>query len=204
MTAQLALTIAVIAVAAWLLRSRRRKTAAALSRWQIRWSPGMPDTPAPSGAGWWFDFPTNPRSHVHYVQDFEPPALRPGMTLTARFRIDGDPRFIPQERPTETATVTLLVQRKGDDWSARGKYAAYRWYSGEQIALAPGEHVLSVPLTAEHFGDVYGGHDPQAFAEALANVENIGLVFGSASGRGHGVYATQPSSFSLLSIGVQP
>ncbi len=45
MTAQLALTIAVIIVATWLLRSRRRKSASVLSRWQIRYSPGMPKAP---------------------------------------------------------------------------------------------------------------------------------------------------------------
>ena len=160
----------------------------------------MPKAPTAQGSGWYFDFPITPSSHVHYVQDFEPPALRPGMTLTARFRIDGTTVFIPQESPAQKATVSLLVQRKGDDWSARGKYAAYRWYSGEQIALAPGEHVLRVPLTAEHFGDVYGGHDPQAFAAALANVKNIGLVFGSTGGRGHGVYATSVARFTLVSM----
>lgn len=194
--------VLVLAAVIGLLLYRRKRRSA--PRWRFYGSPGMPKAPTVSGVGWWFNFPTKPSSHVHYVQDFEPPALRPGMTLTARFRIDGTTVFIPQERPTEIATVSLLIQRKGDDWSARGKYAAYRWYSGDQIALAPGEHVLSVPLTAEAFGDVYGGHDPQAFAEALANVENIGLVFGSPGGRGHGVYATQPSSFALLSIGVQP
>lgn len=198
--------VIIIAVIGLLLYSKRSKRSSegGNSRWQIRYSPGMPKAPTAQGSGWYFDFPMTPSSHVHYVQDFQPPALKPGMTLTARFRIDGDAGFVAQESPLETATVTLLVQRKGDDWSARGKYAAYRWYSGDQIALAPGEHVLSVPLTAEAFGDVYGGHDAQAFAEALANVENIGLVFGSPGGRGHGVYATQPSSFALLSIGVQP
>lgn len=193
--------VLVLAAVIGLLLYRRKRRSA--PRWQIRYSPGMPKAPTVSGVGWWFNFPTKPSSHVHYVQDFEPPALRPGMTLTARFRIDGDAGFVAQERPTETATVTLLVQRKGDDWSARGKYAAYRWYSGEQITLAPGEHVLSVPLTAEHFGDVYGGHDPQAFSAALANVKNIGLVFGSSSGRGHGVYATAASRFTLISMQVE-
>jgi hypothetical protein len=190
--------VLVLAAVIGLLLYRRKRRSA--PRWRFYGSPGMPKAPTVSGVGWWFDFPTKAYSHVHYVQDFQPPALKPGMTLTARFRIDGDAGFVAQESPLETATVTLLVQRKGDDWSARGKYAAYRWYSGEQIALAPGEHVLRVPLTADAWGDVYGGHDPRAFADALANVENIGLVFGSPGGRGHGVYALGSARFQLISM----
>lgn len=42
-----------------------------------------------------------------------------------------------------------------------------------------------------------------AFADALANAENIGLVFGSAGGRGHGVYAAPGSRFIFTSLAVE-
>lgn len=197
MTTGVWLTIIALAVLALVVSNRR--AAKPQRGWKITYSPGMPERPTPRGAGWAFTFPTDPQSHVHYVQWFSPPALPLGGTLTAHFRIAGG-GFVAQEFPDKTATVSLLIQRRGDNWGAQGEYAAYRWYSGEQVALRTGTYVLSVPLTAEAFGDVYGGHDPQAFATALANVENIGLVFGSAGGRGHGVYATQPSSFTLLSL----
>jgi hypothetical protein len=65
--------------------------------------------------------------------------------------------------------------------------------------LAEGEHELTVPLTVAHWGDVFNGQDAAAFAAAIRDVDNIALIFGSDGGRGHGVYATQPSRFTLLS-----
>ena len=197
-----ALVVAAIVVIALLVKSKgkgKKKDAPPSSGWQIRFSPGMPSKPPMLGQGWYFDFPTNPSSHVHYVQRFNPPRLQAGAVLVARFRITGG-AFVPQEFPTKPATVTLIIQRKGDDWSAVGKMASYRWYSAKMVELAAGEHTLSVPLTATDFGDVYGGHDATAFAEALANAESIGLVFGSAGGRGHGVYAQMPSRFTMISL----
>lgn len=195
-----ALALAVV-IGLLLYRKRgKRGTDGGNSRWQIRYSPGMPKAPIVQGSGWHFDFPTTPSSHVHYVQDFRPPAMLVGQTMTVRFRIEGAARFIPQESPAQKATVSLLIQRKGDDWSAKGKYQSYRWYSGEQVTLAQGEYALSVPLTAESWGDVYGGHDARAFADAIADCENVGLVFGSAGGRGHGVYATSAARFTLIEM----
>lgn len=180
-------------------RKKKEKDKPPQSGWQIRFSPGMPNKPTPQGQGFYFDFPTNPGAHVHYVQRFDPPRLQAGAVLIARFRVTGG-AFVPQEFPTQPATVSLIIQRKGDDWSAVGKMASYRWYSGVMTELVAGEHTLSVPIDVQSFGDVYGGHDAAAFAEALANVESIGLVFGSAGGRGHGVYAQTPSRFELISM----
>ena len=178
---------------------RKRKDTARKSGWRIEHSPGMPSRPVPDGDGWGFTFPTNPTSHVHYVQNFDPPRLEPGKSITVRFRVSNGV-FVPQEWPDEPATVSLLIQRKGDDWTARGETAAYRWYSKEQVTLAEGEHTMTIPLDVAHWGDVYGGRDPELFAQALQNAESVGLVFGSASGRGHGVYATQQSRFSIESV----
>lgn len=180
---------------------RKRKTASRKTGWHITYSPGMPDRPVPDGDGWGFTFPTNPEHHVHYVQYFDPPAL--SGQLRARFRVIGS-GFVAQEHPSEPATVSLLIQRKGDDWTARGEMAAYRWYSREQVKLVEGEHTMDIPLVADYWGGVYGGQDPSLFYVALREAENIGLVFGSPSGRGHGVYATDPAAFTLLSFEVIP
>ena len=193
--------LALLALAYLVLR--KRKATARKSGWHITYSPGMPDRPVPDGDGWGFTFPTNPASHVHYVQNFDPPNLEPGKSIRARFRVTGS-GFVAQEHPSEPATVSLLIQRKGDDWTARGKMAAYRWYSAQQVKLAEGEHTMTVPLEASYWGGVYGGQPAALFYEALRNADNVGLVFGSPSGRGHGVYATGPASFTLLSYEAEP
>ena len=45
--------------------------------------------------------------------------------------------------------------------------------------------------------------DPRDFRAALAGAERVGFVFGSESGRGHGVYATGPARFTLLDFRVE-
>ena len=140
------MTYAIIALAAalaYLLLSRKRK--AHKTGWHITYSPGMPARPVPDGDGWGFTFPTNPASHVHYVQNFDPPNLEPGKSIRVRFRVSGQ-GFTAQEWPDEPATVSLLIQRKGDDWTARGEMASYRWYSTRQVRLAEGEQSLVVPF----------------------------------------------------------
>ena len=196
------MTFAIIAIAAalaYLLLWRKRKPSK--TGWRIEHSPGMPARPVPDGDGWGFTFPTDPASHVHYVQNFNPPNL--AGQLRVRFRVTGS-GFVAQEHPSEPATVSLLIQRKGDDWTARGKMAGHRWYSAQQVTLAEGEHTMAIPLDVAHWGDVYGGKASVLFSEALRHADNVGLVFGSPSGRGHGVYATGPATFTLLSYEVVP
>lgn len=200
------MTYAIIALALLALAYlvlRKRKDTARKSGWCIEHSPGMPARPVPDGDGWGFTFPTNPASHVHYVQNFDPPHLEPGKSIRVRFRVSGQ-GFTAQEWPNEPATVSLLIQRKGDDWTARGKMAGHRWYSAQQVTLAEGEHTMTIPLDVAHWGDVFGGKAPVLFSEALRHADNVGLVFGSPSGRGHGVYATGPATFTLLEFEVAP
>lgn len=162
----------------------------------------MPETPVEQGDGWFFNFPITPTEHVHYVQNFDPPSLiGPNKVATFVFRVDGG-GFVPQEFPYRTALVSALIQRSGDNWSARGEYASYRWFSKETVKLADGTFTLSVPLDVQKWGDVYGGKDPSLFQKTLKDAESIGLVFGSDGGRGHGVYATDPSTFTLISFEV--
>ena len=180
--------LAILAVA-YLLRRKRKPPA---SGWQFdRWTQGVTlrmvnGLPA-------FDFPTQGRG-VGYLQRRRPEL---GGAITVRFRVEGGP-FTAQEFPDRQATVTLVIQRKGDDWQASEATRAHRWYSRQVVPLEAGEHVLSVPLDVSHWGDVMGGQDPAAFAAALRDVDNIALAFGSAGGRGHGVCGA--GRFELLSI----
>ena len=160
--------------------------------WAIGYSPGMSQRDlVPTASGWRIAIPTNPASHLHYVQNFQPPPLR----------VAGGP-CIPQERPDAQATASLLIQRRGDDWAARGEMASYRWYSAQQIPLTEGEHAITVTLTPSQWGDVYVGQNARLFADAIAHLDNIGIVFGSAGGRGHGVYASAPCTVELAGLEV--
>lgn len=148
--------------------------------WHVLWSEGVPKRPKVEGAGWSLDFPQWP-GHVNYVQWFQPPKLK-GQVSTS-FTVEGS-GFVADGYPGEPAVVSLIIQRKGD----KGKDMAYRWYSRLPVTLRDGSFRLDVPLIVEHWYDVMGGQDADAFAAALEHAESIGLVFGAPGGRGHGVY----------------
>jgi hypothetical protein len=188
------------------------------SAWEIgpiirgkNYSVGMPLQPAPTRTGWFFDFPYPSRDagHVHYVT-FDPGSLAGKSRLVVRYRIDAarGTRFVSQETPDQTATVSLFFQRRGDNWSAKGRYADYRWYAPPNTVrpLAPGVHEIAISLDDPQWGSVWSqtaAGDPHAFQASLANASRLGLVFGTRSARGHGVFATGPARFELLSFRVE-
>jgi hypothetical protein len=47
---------------------------------------------------------------------------------------------------------------------------------------------------------VNGRPNRTAFEDALVATDRVGLVFGSSSARGHGVFATAPARFTLISF----
>lgn len=165
-------------------------------------SKGMPARPTAQGAGWYFAFP-DPNGSVHYVQWFNPPSLVGAKQIVMRYSVTGG-GFFASENVSQPATVALQFQRKGDDWSGKGAMVNYRWYSRQMPTLKAGEYTLTVPLQLSAWGNVYGkSDDAAAFAAAQANLSNIAVVFGSSSGAGHGVYSTQASRFTLLSLQVE-
>lgn len=185
------------------------------SEWEIgpiirgkNYSPGMPPRPRPTPNGWSFDFPTPDADagHVHYVS-FRPGSLTGKSRVVVRYRVDAQKgtRFVPQEYPDIPATVSLYFQRRGDNWTAKGRFEHYRWYAPDATVrnIAPGEQEISVRFDDPQWISVQGrtsGSNPGALEDALADADRIGLVFGSASGRGHGVFATAPARFTLLSF----
>lgn len=186
--------------------------------WQIgpiirgkNYSQGMPLQPRNAADGWRFDFPHPDAAagHVHYVTRHVGD-LRGKSRIVVRYRVDAAPgtRFVPQEFPERTATVSLVMQRAGDRWTAKGAYEHYRWYAPPETVqeLAPGVHEIAISLNDPRWGSVYGkkaADNRDAFADALAHIDNAGLVFGSKGGRGHGVFATGSARFTLLDFRIE-
>ena len=116
--------------------------------------------------------------------------------IVVRYRIDAErgTRFVADEAPDETATVSLYFQRRGDTWTARGRYASYRWYAPELtlVPLSVGTHTMTVGLDEDWVNVAFlpRSRDPAGYAAARADTGRIGLAFGSKSLRSHGVYAT--------------
>ena len=189
---------------------------AAASEWIIgpvikgrNYSKNMPLHPTRTRQGWSVAFP-DPRQpgEIHYVTR-RVGSLADARRIVARYRIDAAPgtRFVPQEYPDKTATVGLYFQRRGDNWQAKGPFDFFRWYAPASTvkALKPGVYEMSVDLDGD-WGSVYGkkaAQYPAMFERALADVDNVGLTFGSDGGRGHGVYATGPARFTLLDFRIE-
>lgn len=193
------------------------QTTAPAQAWEIgpvirgkNYSVGMPLSPTPQRGGWSFDFP-NPNvdaGHVHYVT-YRHGSLAGKSEIVVRYRIDAarSVRFVPQEQPELPAKISLYFQRRGDSWTAKGRYQYYRWYSPSQTIrlIAPGTYEMRVRLNDPEWIPVMGGTaggNPEAFADAKRNAESLGLVFGSDAARGHGVFATGRARFTLLSFQV--
>ncbi|NCP20198.1 MAG: hypothetical protein GW855_13690 [Erythrobacter sp.] len=168
----------------------------------------MPATMQPTREGASFDFPyPTPRDgHVHYVTT-PTGSLADAKRIVMRYRIDAEPgvRFIPEEEPERTATMSLYFQRAGDSWTMRTP--RHRWYApaDKVVPLTPGTHTVSIDLDENWLAMNYQNawDIPQDYQTALARANSIGFVFGSSVLRGHGVYATGPARFTLLDFRVE-
>jgi len=174
-------------------------------------SAGAPLAPITAGGGWYFDFPNpDPKSgHVHYLTT-RTGALAGKSRIVIRFRIDAAPgvRIVPRSNPGSAATLTLYFQRRGDNWSGRGPFEHFRWYStpANRLSLSAGEHQLSLPLDGRNWKSVMaakGDEVPEQFRDALRNAERVGFVLGGGGSAGHGVYATGPARFTLIGFEVR-
>lgn len=154
-----------------------------------------------------FAFPSR-GGEVHYVTT-KVNSLSDASRIHIRYRIEARPgsKFIASEHPDRPATLSLYLQRRGDNWSAKGRYETYRWYvvGHKMLPLVPGTHEVTVDLKND-WTAVMGTtskSNPAAFRDALANADEVGFVFGSAGGRGHGVYSTGPATFTLLDFDIR-
>lgn len=170
------------------------------------YSVGMPATLEPGPLGPTFAFPREGEGHVHYVGLATGP-VEAARQITVRYRVDAAPRtrFVAQENGDQ-GTLGLVVQRARDNWSAKGRYEAYRWYSPAAVPLTPGVHTLTARLDRPDWISVMGGRseaNPRGFAEALGDAESVSLTFGSQGARGHGVFATAPARFTILDFRIE-
>lgn len=220
MVAHMKMKSAVIAatVAASALGSIAIAAVPLAQQWEIgpiirgkNYSVGMPLQPVATPKGWYFDFPHNSRAdgHVHYVT-FAPGSLAGKSQIVVRYKVTAarGTRFVPQEHPELPGAVSLFFQRRGDTWSAKGRYEHYRWYAPNHAVqnIAPGVHQMTVSLRDPEWISVFGknpSENPAAYAAALRDTDRLGLVFGSTAARGHGVFATAPARFELLSFAIK-
>jgi len=172
-------------------------------------SVGMPDRPTQGRRGWYFDFPypNVGAGHVHYVT-FQHGPLTGKRRIVMRYRVDAarGVRFVPRQTPQAPATISLYFQRRGDNWTARGRYAGYRWYApvGSVREITPGEHEMVVEFDGRWTSvmGVPASQDPRGFREAMAEAHRVGFVLGSRDLRGHGVFATGPARLTVTSFQV--
>lgn len=172
-------------------------------------SAGMPLHPQSAATGWSFNFPTARSGHVNYLTVPTGPLVNKSRVVM-RYRIVADPsvRLVPRESPGAPATLAFYFQRQGDSWTAKRQFEHYRWYAthSKRVTLVPGEHVISLTLEGVNWkslGASTGKDAPTQFRDALANAERIGFVLGGGLSAGHGVYATGPARFELLSFDVE-
>ena len=184
--------------------------------WQIgpwvrgrNYSVGMPPHPSPvASGGVAMIFPVAGHGQVDALTTTVGSLAR-ARQITMRYRVDAAPgtRFVADEAPNEPATVSIYFQQAGDDWSARGRYASYRWYVPARavIPLTPGVRSVTVRFD-ETWTNVNGQpntSDPAGYATALANASQLGIAFGSRGLRSHGVYTTGQARFTLLSLDIR-
>ncbi len=114
------------------------------------YSEGAPLHPrAGPGRAWHIDIPRRP-SGIHYVT-FPNGSLTGKRRIVMTYRIEAAPgvRIVPATAPALPSIITLYFQRRGDDWSGKGRFETYRWYAtfASRSPIVPGDHVITAPLT---------------------------------------------------------
>jgi hypothetical protein len=164
-------------------------------------SVGMPLVPAPVQDGVW-QITINPGTSVHGIT-MERGPLTTGIHI--KYRVEGEGLF-PTEDPEAAPILTLYFQRDGDNWSTKGKYAYYRYYTIAPLPLTPGEHEATVPFDPKLWTCVIGqpaDAAPDKMAEAMAKSGRVGMGFGHWNGRMHGLGTNAPVTVTILEWSAQ-
>ena len=172
------------------------------------YSVAMPLHPtARRGGGWHIDIPRLPGS-VHYVT-FRHGPLAGKRRIVMRYRIEAarGTRLLASSDGRSPGMITLYFQRRGDNWSARGRFETYRWYAtfATQTPAGPGNYVIVAPLDGAWTAveTSRAPTSPAAFRQALAEADQVGFVMGGGDGVGHGVYATGPARLIVTEFRVE-
>jgi len=172
------------------------------------YSKGVPLHPtARRGGGWHVDLPRAPGS-VHAVT-FRHGSLAGKRRIVMRYRVEAarGARILAASDGRSGSTITLYFQRRGDNWTGRGRFETYRWYAtfATQAPITPGDHVMVAPLdgawTAIETSKALT--NPAAFRAALAEADQVGFVLGGGDGFGHGVFATGPARLIVTDFRVE-
>ncbi len=125
--------------------------------------------------------------------------------LTFDYTVTGT--FYQVEHPENPGLMSVMFQRKGDDWYAKNGTEWHRWYSLDTFTLAPGDHSGSVSFDdLSQWISVWGqpaASNAAQYNEAKDHVANLQFVFGGPGGRGHGVASVDGATFTLTSVAVK-
>lgn len=157
---------------------------------------GMPARPTAAGQGFTFDFKNAP-SEVDAVIKKNPPSLVGMKGLKLNYTVTGS-GFMAAGETNVPGRVGISLQRKGDNWSGSGQYQQYRLYSQSRPLLVAGSGQVVATTWIDVKGKVVS---PAVVSTVVANLDNYSVVFGG-SFASHGVYATQPASFTMVNIEV--
>ncbi|MEQ1896852.1 MAG: hypothetical protein ABL971_05615 [Vicinamibacterales bacterium] len=89
------------------------------------------------------------------------------------------------------ATMRLFLERANEPTANTADF--YRWWSDVTLPLTPGGGSLTVPVTPDRWGSVFGtkgNASPAAvagFEATLADLATVGMTFGGGCFAGHGV-----------------
>lgn len=156
------------------------------------YSKGMPESPTPQGTGWTMSFP-DVNGEVDAVVNFNPPSLVGAKGVTLHYSVTGS-GFLASTENNVPGRVGIVLQRKGDNWSGSGQYQQYRLYGQSRPLLVAGDNQQVV---ATVWTDVMGQVASQTVVDTVfANLDNVAVCFGG-SFASHGVFVTQPSTFTL-------
>lgn len=162
------------------------------------YSENLPAYPVTQGEGWYVDFASN--SQLDAVVWRGAPNLTGATKIVMRYQVTGT--FTPADG-AGSARVGLMFQRKGDNWSGKGKYQTYRWYTTGRPVIQVGEGLLEIPFDASLWNDVQGKNNYPEFVSAMSDVDNIEVVFGSDLAASHGVYGAPPARFTMISLQIE-
>jgi hypothetical protein len=130
---------------------------------------------------------------IHYLTKAVSTRINGPVTLT--YTLAGDGVIVPTEGTGPR--MALYFQRNGDDWSAAGKYAAYRWYAKTRVTIVNGTYTYTVALDYPNWGPVISSSTFNTltnFEAAKTTPRRVGVVFGGSVGAGHGVCTTSGTS----------